>query len=153
RGQPPFQPAHGDIRPASRRRWGRCAEDQGGSQREIRVGWAAASQGGHEPRDQAGHARSQGGAERQVQPERRPMTMAANAYDSAVRTMAILAPELILLLAAIGMLTLSAFLHQPRRQWCRAAVWAILAALAALFWASGKETDLYASAALNDALS
>jgi NADH-quinone oxidoreductase subunit N len=67
--------------------------------------------------------------------------------------MAILAPELILILAAIAMMTLSAFLHQPRRRWCRAAVWSMLAALAALFWAAGKETDLYAAVALNDAFS
>jgi NADH-quinone oxidoreductase subunit N len=79
--------------------------------------------------------------------------MATSAYDSTLRTMAILAPELILILAAIGMMTLSAFLNQPRRRWCRAAVWTVLASLAALFWVSGKETDMYASVALNDALS
>ncbi len=79
--------------------------------------------------------------------------MATQAYDSVLRTMAILAPELILLLAAIAMMTLSAFLNQPRRLWCRAAVWTVLAALAALFWASGKETEMYMSVALNDALS
>jgi len=79
--------------------------------------------------------------------------MATNFYESAVRTLTILAPELILLVVAMGMMTLSAFLRQPRRQWCRAALWSILAALLALFWVSGKETDLYASAAINDALS
>jgi NADH-quinone oxidoreductase subunit N len=79
--------------------------------------------------------------------------MVTNVYESVVRTLAILAPELILLLAAMGLMTLSAFTQQPRRQWCRAAVWSVLAALLALFWASGKETDLYSSAALNDALS
>ena len=89
-------------------------------------------------------AASQGGPEREAQRERRPVTMVTNVYESVVRTMAILAPELILLLAAMGMMTLSAFVQQPRRQWCRAAVWSILAALLALFWASGKETDLYA---------
>jgi len=79
--------------------------------------------------------------------------MATSAYDSVVRTMTILAPELILILSAIAMMTLSAFLHQPRRRWCRAAVWVLLAALLALFWVAHKETDLYASVALNDALS
>jgi NADH-quinone oxidoreductase subunit N len=79
--------------------------------------------------------------------------MATRAYDSVLRTMAILAPELILIIAAIAMMTLSAFLEQPRRRWCRAAVWTVLAALVALFWVSGKETDMYASVALNDALS
>lgn len=79
--------------------------------------------------------------------------MATNAYDSAVRTLTILAPELILLLSAIGMMTLSAFFPQPRRRWCRAAVWSLLAALVALFWVSGKPTDLYSSVAVNDTLS
>src|SRR5689334_3432669 len=79
--------------------------------------------------------------------------MATNAYDSVVRTMTILAPELILILSAVAMMTLSAFLHQPRSRWCRAAVWVLVAALAAWFWTSGKPTDLYASVALNDALS
>ena len=37
--------------------------------------------------------------------------MAIDAYESAVRTMTILAPELILLLAAMVMMTLSAFLQ------------------------------------------
>ncbi len=79
--------------------------------------------------------------------------MATHAYESVVRTMAILVPELILLLSAVGMMTLSAFLQQPRRRWCRASVWVLLAAIVALFWTSGKDTDMYASVALNDALS
>jgi NADH-quinone oxidoreductase subunit N len=79
--------------------------------------------------------------------------MATNAYDSVLGTMAILAPEFILILAAIGMMTFSAFLNQPRRRWCRAAVWGTLAALVALLWVAGKDTDVYASVALNDALS
>lgn len=79
--------------------------------------------------------------------------MVTNAYDSALRTMAILAPELVLLLAAMALMTLSAFIRRSTRWWCTAAFVAIVAALLALAWNTGKETDLYTSAALNDALS
>lgn len=79
--------------------------------------------------------------------------MVANAYESTVRTMAILAPELILLLAAMGLMTLSAFVRRSTRWWCTAAVVAMVAALIALWLGSGRGTDLYASSAINDALS
>ncbi len=73
-------------------------------------------------------------------------------YDATVGTLAILAPELVLILSAIAMMTLSPFVRLSRRQWCRISVWAILASSAALFWAWGRQTDVYASAAINDAL-
>ena len=79
--------------------------------------------------------------------------MGSNALESAWQTTLILLPEIILLLAGIGMMTASAFLVQPRRRWCRAAVWSLLAALAALLFVSRYETDMYAAVALNDAMS
>ena len=80
--------------------------------------------------------------------------MATNAYESAVRTMAILVPELILLLSGDRHDDGSAFVQPaaaavvPRRGLGAAgrAAWPCSAA-------SGNETDMYASVALNDALS
>jgi NADH-quinone oxidoreductase subunit N len=91
--------------------------------------------------------------------------MGSDAYESARLTALILLPEIILLLTGIGMMTASPFLPgQPRRRWCRAAVWALLAALVTLPGVAVKEidilgtlvlneTDIYASVAVNDALS
>ncbi len=79
--------------------------------------------------------------------------MGSDAYESARQTALILLPEIILLLTGIGLMTASPFLRQPRRRWCRAAVWAMLAALVALLAVARQETDLYAAVALNDTLS
>ncbi len=79
--------------------------------------------------------------------------MAENAFAAAQQTALILLPEIILLLTAIGMMTASAFLQQPRRRWCYVGVCALLAALTALVAVSQQETDMYASVALNDDLS
>jgi NADH-quinone oxidoreductase subunit N len=79
--------------------------------------------------------------------------MASNAFEAARQTALILLPEIILLLTAMGMMTASAFVRQPRRRWCRFGVWALLAALVALLAVAGQETDMYASVALNDAMS
>ncbi len=79
--------------------------------------------------------------------------MGSDAYESARQTALILLPEIILLLTGIGMMTASPFLQQPRRRWCRAAVWALLAALVTLLAVARQETDIYASVALNDTLS
>ncbi len=79
--------------------------------------------------------------------------MGFNALDSAWQTTLILLPEIILLLTGMGMMTASAFLAAPRRRWCRAAVWSLLAALVALLFVARYETDMYAAVALNDAMS
>ena len=79
--------------------------------------------------------------------------MGSNALEAAWQTTLILLPEIILLLTGIGMMTASAFIQQPRRRWCRAAVWASLAALVALLFVARYETDMYAAVALNDAFS
>jgi NADH-quinone oxidoreductase subunit N len=79
--------------------------------------------------------------------------MATNAYEAVIRTAAILAPELILLLSAVAMMTLSAFIAMPRRFWCRVAVWTLLASTAALLWNANRQTDPFAAVALNDAMS
>ena len=65
----------------------------------------------------------------------------------------ILVPELILLAAAIVMMTASAFVMRPRRFWSSISVAAVLAAIVALFWLGRTHTDLYAAVALNDNLS
>ena len=79
--------------------------------------------------------------------------MGSNALESAWQTTLILLPEIILLLTGMGMMTASAFLQQPRRLWCRTAVWSLLAALVALLFVARYQTDLYSAVALNDTLS
>ena len=80
--------------------------------------------------------------------------MGSDAYESAQQTALILLPEIILLLTGIGLMTASPFFpRQPRRRWCRAAVWALLAALVTLLAVARQETDVYAAVALNDTLS
>src|SRR5262249_62041473 len=69
-----------------------------------------------------------GQVERPGIPERSAMT-ASGAFEAARQTAWILLPEIILLLTAMGMMTASAFVRQPRRRWCRIGVWALLAAL------------------------
>jgi NADH-quinone oxidoreductase subunit N len=79
--------------------------------------------------------------------------MGPNALEAAWQTTLILLPEIILLLTGMGMMTASAFIQQPRRRWCRAAVWSLLAALVALLFVARYETDMYSAVALNDSLS
>lgn len=79
--------------------------------------------------------------------------MGPDAFDAARQTALVLLPEIILLLAGMGMMTASAFLERPRRRWCRATVWSLLLSLLALWYVSGRTTDMYASVALNDAFS
>ena len=79
--------------------------------------------------------------------------MGTNTLEAAWQTLVILLPEIILLLTGMGMMTASAFLQQPRRRWCRAAVWSQLAALVALLAVANHETDMYSAVALNDTLS
>jgi len=76
------------------------------------------------------------------------------------QTALVLIPEFILLATAMAMMTASAFIRRPRRAWCAASAFALLAALMALtitvpslLALRGQETDLYSAVALNDDLS
>jgi NADH-quinone oxidoreductase subunit N len=73
-----------------------------------------------------------------------------NAFDVAQQTVAILLPEILLLLAAIGIITASPFIRRPRQTWCAVSGWAMLLALVVLLAQGGKHTDIYSAVALND---
>ena len=74
------------------------------------------------------------------------------AYGTVQETIRILIPEILLLAAAVAMMTASPFVRWPRRTWATIAAGALVAALLALLALSGQHTDMYASAALNDSL-
>ena len=74
------------------------------------------------------------------------------AYGTVQETIRILIPEILLLAAAVAMMTASPFVRWPRRTWAAIAAGALVAALVALWAISGQHTDMYASAALNDSL-
>ncbi len=73
-------------------------------------------------------------------------------YDSAVATLALLAPELILIVVATAMMTLGAFVRLPRRAWAVASAAALGVALVALLLGRDRPYDPYAGVAVNDAL-
>jgi NADH-quinone oxidoreductase subunit N len=77
----------------------------------------------------------------------------ANYLGDIEQTALVLVPELILLLAAMGIMTASAFISRPRRFWCAVSGGALLLALVALLSLSGTETGRYSAVALNDDLS
>jgi NADH-quinone oxidoreductase subunit N len=79
--------------------------------------------------------------------------MGASAFEAVQQSALVLIPEIILLLCAIGMMTACAFVRLPRRQWCRIALWGLLASFTALLAIAGQETEMYSSVALNDDLS
>jgi NADH-quinone oxidoreductase subunit N len=66
------------------------------------------------------------------------------------QTALILIPEFILLFVAMGIMTASAFIRQPRRVWCAASAGALLSALVALFFLHDRQTSIYSAVALND---
>jgi NADH-quinone oxidoreductase subunit N len=74
------------------------------------------------------------------------------AHHQVLLTLRILIPELILVAAALGMITAAPFARLPRRTWCTIAAGALAAALLALLAVGSSRTDLYVAAALNDAL-
>jgi NADH-quinone oxidoreductase subunit N len=74
------------------------------------------------------------------------------ALQTVEQTLYILTPEIILLLASIGMMTASPFVRLPRRTWCSIGAGAMGAALVALLLTSKLQTDMYAAVALNDSL-
>jgi NADH-quinone oxidoreductase subunit N len=77
----------------------------------------------------------------------------ASALGVAQQTAQILLPEVILLLTAMAMMTASAFVKRPRREWCAASAIALVVALLVLTAQAHLQTDLYSAVALNDKLS
>lgn len=76
-----------------------------------------------------------------------------DAYDVARQTLAVLLPEILILLAAIVMMTSGAFVRLPRRVWSGSSALVLLAALLALLAVRHESIDLYSGVALNDAFS
>jgi NADH-quinone oxidoreductase subunit N len=79
--------------------------------------------------------------------------MNPTAFDVSLRTLAILAPELILLAVATAMMTAGAFVRLPRRAWSLTAAGTLVVALVALILAPAEMPDPYSAVAINDALS
>jgi NADH-quinone oxidoreductase subunit N len=74
------------------------------------------------------------------------------AYETILETLRILLPELLLLAAAVAMMTSAPFFRLPRQNWCAIAAGAMAAALLALLLIDGRQTEPYVAVALNDAL-
>jgi NADH-quinone oxidoreductase subunit N len=77
----------------------------------------------------------------------------SNALDDFRQTALILIPEFILLLTAVAIMTISAFVSRSRRFWCAISAGALVAAILALLNLSDRQTALYSAVALNDDLS
>lgn len=77
--------------------------------------------------------------------------MTSNAFEVARQTFVLLMPEILLLLAAISMMTLGAFVKLPRRAWCATAAVAHGVALIALLGAGSQAIDPYSSVVAADA--
>lgn len=75
------------------------------------------------------------------------------AYETVLSTIRVLSPEILLLLAALAMMTLAPFLRWPRRTWFLVSMGALAASFLVLLIISGVETPAFAAVALNDALS
>jgi len=76
-----------------------------------------------------------------------------SAIDVVRGSTLILLPEMLLLVAAVAIMTASAFLKQPRRIWCASSAGALVLALLVLWTLKDSRTDPYSAVALNDALS
>src|SRR3954453_587662 len=74
------------------------------------------------------------------------------ALETVQQTLTILIPEIILLLAAIALMTASPFFRATCRTWGSLAAAAMAASLLALLAVQGRQTDLYSAVALNDDL-
>lgn len=75
------------------------------------------------------------------------------AYRTVQETLLVLSPEILLLAAAVVMMTAAPFLRVTRRGWAGASAVALVASLLALLASRDVHPDVYAGAALNDALS
>jgi NADH-quinone oxidoreductase subunit N len=74
------------------------------------------------------------------------------AYESLRQTTLALLPELLLLLSAVAMMTVSVFLRRPRATWWLTSVGVLLVALLVLLALGPAPADLYSSVALEDDL-
>lgn len=75
------------------------------------------------------------------------------AYETVTRTLLILAPEVLILLAAVTMITAAAFVKLTRQTWCGISAGVLGVALFVLFVVRSQQVDLYSAVALNDAFS
>ncbi|WP_435018962.1 NADH-quinone oxidoreductase subunit N [Tundrisphaera sp. TA3] len=76
-----------------------------------------------------------------------------SSLENARQTLLILSPELLMLLSATVMMTVGAFVRLPRRAWATTATVTLVASLLALIALRHTTNDLYASVAINDAMS
>jgi NADH-quinone oxidoreductase subunit N len=74
------------------------------------------------------------------------------AYGIVQDTIRTLIPEILLLTAAVAMMTASPFVRWPRRTWAAITAAVLVTAFVALQAVSGHHTDMFASVALNDSL-
>jgi NADH-quinone oxidoreductase subunit N len=74
------------------------------------------------------------------------------AYQTVQQTLLVLSPEILLLAAAIVMMTAAPFVRVARSGWCGASAVALVASLLALLASRDIHPDAYAGAAVNDAL-
>ncbi len=74
------------------------------------------------------------------------------AYESAVATLKLLSPELVLVALATATMTLGPFVRLPRRTWALASALGLGLALIVLLAVRGQEYDPYQGVAVNDAL-
>jgi len=75
------------------------------------------------------------------------------AYETVQEAIRIVIPEILLLAAAVAMMTASPFVRWPRRRWAAVSAAVLVVALLALLALSGQHTDMFATVALNDSLS
>ncbi len=78
--------------------------------------------------------------------------IALTPFASAVQTLRILTPELILLAVATAMMTAGAFVRLPRRAWSILSAATLGLGIVALFLVRGETYDPYAGLVVNDAL-
>jgi NADH-quinone oxidoreductase subunit N len=71
-------------------------------------------------------------------------------YDVVRQTFVILLPEILLVLAAIAMMTVGAFTRLPRRAWCATAAVALGVALITLIGTGSQAVDVYSAVAIGD---
>ncbi|MGO9468995.1 MAG: NADH-quinone oxidoreductase subunit N [Isosphaeraceae bacterium] len=76
-----------------------------------------------------------------------------SAIDVVRGSTLILLPEMLLLFAAMAIMTASAFIKRPRRFWCAWSAGALVLALLVLWTLKDSHTDPHSAVALNDALS
>ncbi len=81
-----------------------------------------------------------------------PLMTPQMALHTVEQTLLILMPEILLLLAGIGMMTASPFVRLTCRSWCTLAATALFVALIGLLLTARLQTDMYAAVALNDSL-